>query len=122
MTGNVLGSPHNVVSSNSLPFAPSIEEWSDPDPGELVSTAVMRVSDLKATFKDISLCAKPHKPKDKYTITITPIRINGKYPFMLSTESNTYDDIVCHISDPHIVIAGPSDTEKEHDEVKVNQA
>ena len=93
MSGNVLGSLYNVESANIWPFAPSIEEWSSSS-GDLKSTAVMRVFDLKLSFKDISSHGTYHQSKDRDQINITPIQINTKHPFVLSDWSYSYKDII----------------------------
>ena len=107
MAGKVWGSLYDVESSNIWPFTPSVEEWSDPVSGELATTAVMRVLDLELAFKDMACSEKPHVPKNKHVCIIAPIKINGRNPFVLSSDSNTYDDTICPLCDPPLSLLAP---------------
>ena len=118
--GNILGTIINVQSDCLEPFTPTLEEWQNGN-GELVTTAVMRVSDIHTSFDDMLSHHKHHNPKEKHQITIMPILVGRKEQIMVANVSEVYEDIVCNIYRPPKIIAGPTVSGSTYNKTKVNR-
>ena len=87
----------------------------------LVTTAVMRVSDLKVSFNDMLARGKRHEPKEKYQLSIVPLVVEGEDYFVVDRVSDAYKVNVCNICIPPVAISGPGICGATYDEVKVNR-
>ena len=120
ITGDIVGTLYDVPSACLEPFTPSLEEWDHVNEG-LVTTAVMRVSDLQVSFNDMLARKKRHEPKEKHRLSIVPLVVGGEDHFVVDRVSDAYDVIVCNICIPPMAISGPGICGATYDEVKLNR-